>query len=298
MKNWNINKYFVLLIAASSFQYTKSVAQDSAAAPVPVIKLHYFNENNSIQYILVESKLKKDGKLTPQVNKSYDLYLDSSTAENLVGKMKTNEEGEAKAFIPPALKTSWDVKPQHTFILKEGDNEIITDYAITKSKIEIDTSSADGVRSITATLKKLQGTEWVPAADVEMKLGIKRLGGILPAGDEPTYTTDSTGTVTVEVKKDSLPGDEKGNLILAARVEDNDLFGNLQVEKTVSWGVSEKFDNSFFNKRTLWTTRFRTPYWLLIVATSVIVSVWGTLLYLIFQVIKIKRLGKVKVQTE
>ena len=87
----------------------------------------------------------------------------------------------------------------------------------------------------------------------------KKNGGILSAGDEATYTTDSTGEVTAEFKKDSLPGDEKGNIVLAAVVEDNDQYGNLQVEKTVSWGVPFNPDNSFFNQRALWSTRSRTP---------------------------------------
>src|SRR5436190_3674815 len=104
----------------------------------------------------------------------------------------------------------------------------------------------------------MKGTEWIPAKDVEMKVGISRMGGVLSAGDEATYTTDSSGSVTVEFKKDSLPGDEKGNIILAAKVENNDQYGNLFVEKTVPWGISKKSDNTFFKQRTLWSTRSRT----------------------------------------
>jgi len=33
---------------------------------------------------------------------------------------------------------------------------------------------------------------------------------------------DSTGMASAGFKRDSIPGDEKGNLILVARVEDND----------------------------------------------------------------------------
>jgi hypothetical protein len=41
-------------------------------------------------------------------------------------------------------------------------------------------------------------------------------------GDEETYTSDSTGMASAGFKRDSMPGDEKGNLILVVRVEDND----------------------------------------------------------------------------
>ena len=59
---------------------------------------------------------------------------------------------------------------------------------------------------------KNQSGQWIPVNGVEMKIGVERLGGILSAGDDETYTTDSTGTVTTEFKKDSLPGDQHGGI--------------------------------------------------------------------------------------
>ena len=64
-------------------------------------------------------------------------------------------------------------------------------------------------RSIAVQVMKYENSEWMPASEVEMKMGIRRHGGILSAGDEEIYTTDSSGTATVELKKDSLPGDQK-----------------------------------------------------------------------------------------
>src|SRR6185436_20615217 len=124
------------------------------------------------------------------------------------------------------------------------------------TKITIDTLADAEARTITVSVSALIGGEWVPAKDVEMKVGVARSGGsILSAGDEETYTTDSTGIVTAEFKRDSLPGDQKGNIILAAKVEDNDQYGNLLVEKAVPWGVALKPEKNFFDQRTLWTTR-------------------------------------------
>ena len=166
---------------------------------------------------------------------------------------------------------------------------------ITKTKISIDTSSDGATRNIIVAISALINNEWVSAKDVEMKVGISRLGGILSAGDEETYTTDSTGTVTVELKKDSLPGDEKGNIVLAAKVEDNDQYGNLEIEKTVPWGIAVTPDKTFFDQRTLWSTRFRTPVWLLFMAYSIVIGVWGTLIYLVMQIIKVRKMGRATV---
>ena len=174
----------------------------------------------------------------------------------------TDKNGKAKSFLPPSLKAAWEASPLHKFIaVATGKEEETTaELEIIKSKIKIDTAIEEGTRRITVQVMKYENSEWVPANEVEMKVGIQRLGGILSAGDEETYTTDSSGTVNVELTKDSLPGDEKGNMVLVAKVEDNDQYGNLLVQKTVPWGVALKTDKSFFDQRTLWTTRFRTPY--------------------------------------
>lgn len=231
--------------------------------------------------------------LTPQENKTYEIYLDSSTQNNLIGKVTTNEKGLAKAIIPPSLGTQWKAAPQHTFVVKEGDEEVLSDYTITKAKISLDTTTVDGIKNITASVMQLnKNNEWMPVPDVEMTIGVKRMNSILSAGDEPTYTTDTSGTATAELKKDSLPGDEKGNYVIAAKVEDNDIVGNLRVEETVPWGVRTEIDRSFFKQRTLWSTRFRTPYWLLFTVYGIVIGVWGTLIYLVFSLIKIGKIGK------
>ncbi len=281
----------VFLLAGVVGPWRISAQQEDAA--VPIIKLHYFNSNNSIQYLVLDSKLKKGKVFTPQANKTYQIYLDSSIAGYLIAIVKTDAEGKAKTFVPPALQKLWEAKPTHTFIVKAGDEEIITDYAITKSKISLDTLNVDGTRSLVASVQKLENGAWMPAKDIELKIGVERMNSILSAGDEGTYTTDSTGTVTVELKKLLLPGDQKGNLVLAVKAEDQDQIGNLLIERSVAWGKPTQQNNHFFELRTLWTTRFRTPYWLLFVVYSIAIGVWSTLIYLVFQIIKIRKLGRV-----
>lgn len=288
---------FTFLLSVLCTVYT--AAQDDSTAvkeeepeATEIVKLSYHSSNNSIQYLLLKSIIKKGKEQTPVKNKAYSIYLDSAADATKVADVKTDAEGKAKTFLPPSLKQAWDASSQHIFIVKAGDEEVVNDYSITKSKITIDTATTDGIRNINITIQKQEGTEWLPAADVEMKIGIQRLGGILTAGEEETYTTDSSGTVSVAVKNDSLPGDDKGNIILAVKVDDNETYGNLLVQQAATWGVKTTTDNSFFEQRTLWSTRFRTPLWLLFLAYTIVLSVWGTLIYLVFQLFKIKKLGK------
>lgn len=299
MKKMRANKYWLLIFSLLVAFHSIVYAQDEPAVPKEIVTLRYFNDNNHFQYLLLQSSLKTGKKLEPQGNKVFQLYLDNNDPANLITKVFTNKNGEAKAIIPAHLKSLWDSASSHTFVVvAEGTNkeeETTTEFTITKSRITIDTTNEDGVRNITASVMKLENESWVPAADVEMKLGVMRMDkSILSGGEEATYTTDSAGVVTVEFIKDSLPGDLKGNIVLAASVEDNEELGNLIIEKTVPWGVTVKEDKSFFDQRALWKTRSKTPYWLLMIAYSITIGVWGTILYLVFQLVKIKKARAMK----
>ena len=283
-----------LTLALMISGYTNVFAQDSTKKEL-VLSVAYYMDNNKIIYLIVNAKTKINSKFQPVKNSVVNLYLDSIRENNFISKVTTDKNGMAKAIIPPALKTEWDASPDHSFFgIAEANKEFDktkTETPITKTKIIIDTSSAEGARNIIVSVTALKNGDWIPAKDVEMKVGISRLGGILSAGDEETYTTDSAGSITVELKKDSLPGDEKGNIVLSAKVEDNDQYGNLLVEKTAPWGIAQMPEKNFFDQRTLWSTRFRTPFWLLFMAYSSVIGVWGTLIYLVVQIVKINKLG-------
>jgi hypothetical protein len=269
-------------------------AQDSVTAE-PSLKLQYFAVNNSSQYLIAESRLKTGNKFQALPRQVVNLYMDSVGSGNLVMTGTTDKKGKAKFTIPPALKGVWMGNGTHKFIgileASAGKEEITEILEITKSRITIDTINEDGVRNIRVQVMYADKDDWIPAKEVEMKLGVKRSTGILPAG-ENSYTTDSTGTIVAPFTRDSLPGDEHGNFVLAAKVEDNELYGNLLIEKTVQWGVIVKPETGFFDQRTLWSTRFKTPPWLLIMAYAIITGVWSTLIYLAVQIFRIKKLGK------
>ena len=295
MKKMKRNKIIYLVLSCLFMLLTNLVtAQEDSVVSKEIVKLKYYNDNNRMQYLVVENLLKTGKKTQPLKNKIFDLYLDTISAENFIAKVTTGNSGKAKSFIPAGLKAKWELIPTHKFIaIATGkEEEPLTELIIIKSKIKIDTASAEGIRSITVQVMKYENDNWMPAKDVEMKVGIQRHSSILTAGEEETYTTDSTGTVNVVLKNDSMPGDTKGNLILIAKVEDNDELGNLMIEKTVPWGMTVTPDTNFFNQRTLWSTRFKTPIWLLFMAYSIVIVVWGAIIYLVLQIFKIKRLGK------
>ena len=294
MKQLNKTNICILLLFSFFANANNVSAQDEEAAE-PIVNLQYFVSNNSMHYLIVQSSNKVGRKFLPVAKQAIHVYLDSEDAANLLASTITDETGRAKVLVPPAFKEKWNSTPNHTFIaIAKGatpEDDLTTSLDIIKARMEIDTTWSDGVRSINVSVAFEENNEWIPANEVEMKIGVARSRGILTGGEDETYTTDSTGTVSVEFVKGTLPGDEKGNFIIVAKVEDNEQFGNLLVEKIVPWGVPVIIENNFFDQRTLWSTRDRSPWWLLLMAYSIIIGVWGTIIYLVIQLIKIKKLG-------
>ncbi len=268
-------------------------AQDSVKSPL-VLTVSYFSKENQVQYLTVNAKSKVSGKFQPVKGAVVNLFLGKdSTGKGLgsIGKVLTDEKGKAVANIPLALAQLWKSSPSHLFFAVAGKSnrfdEATAETSIAKSRIVLDTA-ADKI--IMATFSEFKGNEWGPVKGVEIKLGIKRLGADLLINEEQSYTTDSLGHVKGEFKRVELPGDVTGNIILVAKVEDNDQYGNLRFEKAVPWGTKAAPDYSFFH-RALWASQFHSPVWLIVIAYGIIISVWGTIIYLLFLLIKIRKLG-------
>ena len=295
------NKLLLLLAAGIFFLSTCTLAQDSARINLNM-SLGYYLKNNEIQYLVVDTKTRIEGKFQPVKNVTVDLYLVQDSGDIFINKVVTDERGKAKSFLPVLLKPAWDASYIHSFkaVAEAGKkfDEATADLTIARSRIEIDTGSDEGSKNISATVSEFKNGSWLPVKDVDVKIGVTRLGGILAAGEEEFYTTDEEGHVTATFNKNSLPGDDKENITLIAWVEDNDQFGNIKIEKIVPWGIAHKADNTFFNQRTLWSTRNYAPTWLLFIAFSIIIGVWGTLFYLILQIFRIRKLGTGEVQAE
>jgi len=257
-----------------------------------VVGVRYFNNNNTTHHLVFKTKSKVDGKLTniPYINLAVYITSDATKA-NLIGTITTNDVGDAVLLIPPAAKTEWLKAPNQTFIAlssaNQQFNEARAELAITKGKLQIDTVEG---KVVNAKLVALIDTVWTAIADIEMQISVKRLDGNLSVNETPTFTTDSSGVANAEFKRDSLPGDTKGNLVLVASVIDNEVYGNLSAEMIVPWG--SKFSHiSNFDHRTLFARRGHSPIWLELLAYSIVVVVWGVIIFLAFQIRKIKKLG-------
>ncbi len=284
-------KYSTIVII-SCCAFIGAMAQD--AKNDLLLSLGYYNDNAQVQYVVAHAKTKIDGRFQPVPGIHLKFFIAAETPATTMGTGITNEKGEALLFIPPSAKEEWNKSAKQSFIAVSEANkqfaETKANLDVSKAKLVIDT--AEG-RKVNVTLYELKDTTWTPVKGVDIKVAIKRLDGDLNVSETPTYTTDSLGVAGADFKRDSMPGNSKGILTLIAKVEDNDNYGNLSIEKEVKWGVAKKYESDF-DKRTLFARRGRSPFWLELMAYSIILGVWGVLFYLLIQIRQLKKLGKLE----
>ena len=287
-----LNKILIGLLSISLVLSGYSGFSQSVAKSDLSISINYFISNNKIPSLLIKVKTKVNGRFQNVAGIGVKLFLDKDSTGTFIGDVVTNEKGEASTYIPSSVKTEWGTTLKHTFLATFSGNKKYepakADLTVTKAKILIDARD----KTVTATVFEMKDTKWVPVKGVDVVLAVRRLDSDLPISETPTFATDSTGTASGDFKRVNIPGDTKGNITLVAKIVDNDQYGNLSIEKTVPWGAKVVPINAF-NKRTLFATRDKAPIWLILIATSIIIAVWGILIMLVFNLFKIRNLGKV-----
>jgi hypothetical protein len=284
----NVFKIIVLIaVLTPHFLMAQAVEKNTL-----VLGLKYYNDNNTAQHLVVSAKSKIDGKFQKIGNIAVKVFItNDSNKNNFIGAGIISERGEFILFIPPSAKTEWIKSATQNFIAISAANKLYdearAETTITKAKIKIDT--AEG-KIVLAKLFIQVDTSWQPMTGVEMLLAVKRLDGNLNISETATYTSDSAGAITGEFKRDSLPGDQKGNLVLVANIIDNDVYGNVEAETTVPWGKPLVYTTNY-NHRSLFARRGHSPIWLELLAYGIILLVWAVIIYLGFQIRKIIQLG-------
>ena len=277
---------FLLLLACSCSLF--AAAQKNKL----LLSLSYNNVNNHLQYLEAHAKSKVDGKLKLVQGLTLTFYLGDHSAQHRLGSSVTNEEGAAYCQVPASAKEMWNGSPKPSLLVEAAETGQYeagsANFELTHARLWIDTG-AD--KKIIATLREKRDSGWFPVKGVDIKVAVRRQGGDLNVNETQSFSTDSIGQVIADFKRDSLPGDTTGQLLLVAKVEDHDAYGNLSVEKAVPWGVHIKFV-SLYDRRTLYARRGKSPVWLEIIAYSIIVGVWGILIFVVLQIRKLKLLGQ------
>ena len=124
-----------------------------------------------------------------------------------------------------------------------------------------------------------------PAAGVTVAFFAQRHFGLLSLGEGETL---DDGTAAVSFPR-ALPGNPRGDVRFRAAVLAPDAFAGAEAEAVMSGGVPARQDISEY-PRALWSTR--TPIGLLVGIIVLLLTVWSTYTFTIFQLLKLRGLAK------
>ncbi len=260
------------------------------------IELKYTEANNKTKILEAAVKTKTGGSWKGVEGVEVHFYRNEAVPEKLLGKAASNKKGVAMLILPEGEEKYASPAHEYTYVAAIENSDRAEDsqeeITVTESDFEMTLEEEDSLRQVHISLTETgpDGGK-IPVKDVEVSLFVKRLFGLLPLSDDPE-TTDENGEAVVEFPAD-LPGDTAGNLVIIAKVDDHERFGNLEFGRKINWGVPLVIDPEK-NARELWSSRSNAPIYLIVIVNAMLIGIWGVILYILFQAYKIIRLGRSK----
>ena len=153
--------------------------------------------------------------------------------------------------------------------------------ATIKLKFEQTDSTKTCTATVTSDTALVRGTE--------VQLYVKTMYALLAVGKK--VATDDNGVAVISFPTD-LPGDQHSMLTVIAKIEKGDVYGAAEAQETVKWGAKPKYESVLWGNRSLSASREKAPMFLVIASTLIIIVIWGTIFYIIYQIFRIKKAGK------
>jgi len=257
----------------------------------PRVDVSYFRTGDDLPYLKIVVRKRVERRYFPMKGMIVHAYFNEEKPERAMGTITTNDRGEGIIEMPTSAMEEWHKLHAFDFIatVDATDSSLAVDETLSIQKARIRMTTTDD-KTIKAVIEHSDEEGWNPVEEIELKLFVKRQFGRLPITEDP-LTSDADGSIEAE-STDEVPGDAQGLLTVGCWLEDHDEFGNIIAYTTTKWGTPTVDDNSAFEQRTLWSTRDKTPLWLLIFPNLIIAGIWGIIFFLIYQIIKIKRISK------
>jgi hypothetical protein len=153
---------------------------------------------------------------------------------------------------------------------------------VKRARLEITPVKEDSLLTVKVRLVDLSTGAETPVPETDLGVFVNRLFSGLKLGEGKT---DESGEATIEIPN-NLPGDDKGNITLLARLEENETYGNLEASIVQQWGtpVSSELKDL---PRALWSPH--PPIWMLVTFVSLMSAVWGHYIVIIIQLIRLRK---------
>lgn len=287
----------ILTIVAIIFFFFQSYAQGKDSVmdkSEATIQLSFLKKSDLSKAVIAKVLTKNTaGKLVPAKNTRVNFYIKNKQEQLFLKSVLTDKTGDTYLELPTDLPL--DTARYFNLVAKIENDKLYADAAeilrYKDANISIKLNPHDTAKLVTVSVTETgsDGKE-KPVKDVPVRFYVQRLFGNVPATEDPVVSTDESGETSIVYPK-GIPGDSVGNIIVVARIEDNEFYGNIENKATAQWGMPLIPEKDPF-PRALWEPY--APFSLIIVITVLFGGVWMIYFFLFYQLYKIKKGEKLK----
>ena len=278
----------ILLMPAKIKAQADSTAKPAATKATtysPLIAFVSVQKNDNSVDLKATVQAKINGTLTKLSGLKIEFTVGSDPAVKKLGEVITDSKGIAMLNCKAdqlVLDTGGRLNFKVTFAGKDSIEAAEEVVAVKRARLEITPVKDDSLLTVKLKLIDLSTGAETAVPETDLGVFVKRLFNPLKLGEGKT---DVAGEATIEIPKD-LPGDAKGNITLIGKLEENDVYGNLEASVVQNWGtpVSDELKEL---PRALWSSH--PPIWMLITFIVLMTAVWGHYIVIIFELFRLRK---------
>jgi hypothetical protein len=212
-----------------------------------------------------------------------------SDESRILTTIPTDMNGEAEFRIAKKSDKLINEEGNFTFgSIFEGnqDYESAEDYTMLRSlNMHMDFLELESDKKIVVEAYEIdQNGDRIPLDAMDIYFFVPRSFSLLPVGDGWFENGSAQANFPT-----TLPGDSLGNLTIVAKIEDHELYGNVEVVAVKEWGLARP-PVIIQKRRGLGDTD--APLWMVYTLLILLSAVWFHYLYVFYLMIKIKRLRR------
>jgi archaellin len=276
----------LLLVFTCGTGFQELYAQDVKKNRVR-LKLNYFKVMNEEVYFNMRAT-SKIGKSNVNVsNIELTIYNEVDDERIELGTATTNMNGECR-FVVNDFNTikSDSLNTYNISVAFKGNDEFKKakkSISYKNADIEAKIVTKDSVNYIMARLKDAHKDSLL--GNTSLTVQVKRLFQPLFIGEE-FNVTDERGEILVAVE-DGIPGVD-GKLTIEVVLSESEIYGTVIAPVIAPIG-KVIVDESTFDQRKMWSSRDKTPLFLLIFPNLIIFGMWFIIVYLSLNLLKISK---------
>jgi hypothetical protein len=255
---------------------------------VSTLELKQFKISDESRIFSVKLTGESEEGPVPVYQAKIELISVAEDKSEVVGTVTTDKDGKASFTVKSGLSLLKDkdgvAEVKSVF---KGTGKLAGAEASVKFKelnLQMVLVEKDSLNTITLKASSLGPKgEIIPLKETNFNLYVQGLYSKLKIGE--CFVDAGEGTFTFP---NNIPGDENGNLKIFARLEENEVFGEIEKTKNAKWGNHR---SGFVEpQRSLWTSG--APIWMITTLIILLAGVWSHYMYAIVQLIKIRKEGK------